>query len=299
MKKIDYNRAVVINVDVQKAFGEEAQSPKLQGLRPTEKAEVENAAKLSSAAYAAGAAIVVTQDWHNTPGTVLPDGKIDDRAKDEFEIYGEHSVGKTPDAELSAPLAKVMTKLDRGEAPAGGAEGGGQRDHGGDGVARGGLGGEAIGYDDNEIRRFVARGGGERGKFYPRRLVEPAAQVGAQQVGATVGHGGGEGEGGQAGGGEFGDDGGGVEGGENGVAGAGMGEAEGEDGFRALAATGPAERDAGGGEAAQVEPGIAGSRGQSVGNRGGGGGEDGHGKGEKSGRRAGCDGLKKWASRLI
>jgi nicotinamidase-related amidase len=115
MKKIDYNRAVVINVDVQKAFGEEAQSPKLQGLRPTEKAEVENAAKLSSAAYAAGATIVVTQDWHNTPGTVLPDGKIDDRAKDEFEIYGEHSVGKTPDAELSAPLAKVMSKLERAE----------------------------------------------------------------------------------------------------------------------------------------------------------------------------------------
>jgi hypothetical protein len=49
-----------------------------------------------------------------------------------------------------------------------------------------------------------------------------------------------------------------------------------------------------------MEPGIAGSRGQSVGNRGGGGGEDGHDKGERSGRRAGCGWVKKnRASRLI
>jgi nicotinamidase-related amidase len=115
---VDLSRAVVVNVDVQNAFGEEAASDKLQGLEPSEKKEVDKAAQLSEATHAAGGAVVVTKDWHTAPGTELPDGTIDNRAQDEFAIYGEHALGKTKDAELNTRLERTVQKLEQREGTA-------------------------------------------------------------------------------------------------------------------------------------------------------------------------------------
>lgn len=112
---VDLGRAVVVNVDVQKAFGAEAESDKLRTLRPTEGQEVAKAGALSQAVHAAGGTVVVTKDWHNAPGTRLPDGRIDDRAAGEFEIYGRHAVVGTPDTDLNAPLEKVVQALEAKE----------------------------------------------------------------------------------------------------------------------------------------------------------------------------------------
>ncbi len=111
----DPSRVVVVNVDVQNAFGEEAQSDKLKTLRPTERDEVARAAALSDAVHAAGGAVIVTKDWHSKPGTRLPDGQIDDRAVEEFGIYGEHAIGGTRDAELNDRLESTVQKMEARE----------------------------------------------------------------------------------------------------------------------------------------------------------------------------------------
>ena len=63
--RVDLGRAIVVNVDVQKAFGFEANSDKLRGLRPSEGEEIAKAAELSRAVHEAGGA-----------DTVLITGKI-------------------------------------------------------------------------------------------------------------------------------------------------------------------------------------------------------------------------------
>jgi nicotinamidase-related amidase len=118
VKGPDLSRAVVVNVDVQRAFGAEADSEKLRGLRPTEGQEIAQSAALSKAVHQAGGTVVVTKDWHNEPGTKLPDGQIDDRAKEEFGIYGKHAVAGTADAELNAPLERVVRELEAQEGVA-------------------------------------------------------------------------------------------------------------------------------------------------------------------------------------
>jgi nicotinamidase-related amidase len=114
-KKIDLERALVLNVDVQRAFGEEAESEKLRGLRPTEKSEIDAASKISEAVHEAGGTVVVTKDWHNPVGAELPGGEIDRRSKDEFEIYGAHALAKTKDAEINRPLERTVQRLEKRE----------------------------------------------------------------------------------------------------------------------------------------------------------------------------------------
>ncbi len=104
----------------------------------------------------------------------------------------------------------------------------------------------------------MARRGGERGEFFTRGLVQASAEVGAQQVGAALGDGGGERKHGVAGGPQGVGDRSGVEGREHGVSGAGVRQAKVEQGRGRLAAAGATERDARGGETPQVRPGVGG-----------------------------------------
>ena len=115
---VDLSRAAVINVDVQNAFGEKAQADNLRGLRDSEKAEVDKAAQLSEAAHEAGGAVVVTKDWHNEVGKELLDGKIDERSKGEFDIYGEHALAGSKDAQLNEPMEQTVQKLEAKEGQA-------------------------------------------------------------------------------------------------------------------------------------------------------------------------------------
>lgn len=115
---VDLSRAVVINVDVQNAFGAEAQSDKLRSLRPTEGREVEQAAALSKAVHQAGGAVIVTKDWHSQPGTRLADGQIDHRAEGEFQLYGTHALAGSRDAELNRPLERALVELELKEGRA-------------------------------------------------------------------------------------------------------------------------------------------------------------------------------------
>lgn len=112
---VDLSRAAVINVDIQNAFGKNAQAEALSALRDTEDAEIQNAARLSEAAHAAGGVVIVTKDLHNKVGTKLSDGKIDNRSQGEFDIYGEHALTGSKDAELNAPLEQSIQKLEAAE----------------------------------------------------------------------------------------------------------------------------------------------------------------------------------------
>lgn len=110
---VELRRAVLVNVDVQNAFGRQATSPVLRGLRSSEGREVRAVAQLSQAVFEAGGTVVVTKDWHNRPGTRLGPGLVDDRAKDEFAIYGPHAAAHSKDAALNQPLEETISKLER------------------------------------------------------------------------------------------------------------------------------------------------------------------------------------------
>lgn len=112
---VDLSRAVVINVDVQNAFGKEAESDKLRALRSSEGSEIERAAELSKAVHQAGGAVIVTKDWHTQPGTQLADGQVDERAAGEFQIYGQHALAGSRDAELNRPLERAVAELEAKE----------------------------------------------------------------------------------------------------------------------------------------------------------------------------------------
>lgn len=111
MSKINFKKTLIVDVDIQNAFGAKAASDKLRGLRPTEQSEVDNAAKLTEAVHEGGGTVAVTADWHNKPGTKVA-GQVDNRAVDEFGIYGEHAVAGTEDAKLNDPLEQVVQKLE-------------------------------------------------------------------------------------------------------------------------------------------------------------------------------------------
>lgn len=115
---VDLSRAVVINVDVQNAFGAEAASDKLRELRPTEAREIEHAAALSKAVHQAGGVVIVTKDWHSQPGTRLADGQLDQRAESEFQLYGQHALAGSRDAELNRPLERAVAELEGKEGRA-------------------------------------------------------------------------------------------------------------------------------------------------------------------------------------
>ncbi len=112
MKSIDLQRTLVLNIDIQNGFGKNAQSDKLRGLRSSEDSEVAKSAQLSEAVYDAGGKVVVTKDWHNALGTKLSDGKIDNRAADEFALYDEHCVAGGKDTELNAPLEAAVQRME-------------------------------------------------------------------------------------------------------------------------------------------------------------------------------------------
>jgi len=116
------SRVVYLGIDVQKAFGREAKSANLATLAShpegDETAEVLNNARLASAVYGAGGTVIVTKDWHNPVGTHLTaDGQtlVDNRAADEFAIYGEHATPADGDADLNAPLESALQLLEKSD----------------------------------------------------------------------------------------------------------------------------------------------------------------------------------------
>lgn len=112
-------RIVYLGIDVQKAFGREAKSANLATLASQpegdEAVEVQNNARLASAVYQAGGTIIVTKDWHNPVGTrIAVEGGtvVDNRAADEFAIYGEHATSADGDSDLNAPLETALRQLE-------------------------------------------------------------------------------------------------------------------------------------------------------------------------------------------
>ena len=112
-------RVVYLGIDVQKAFGREAKSANLATLasKPEgdESAEVLNNARLAEAVYEAGGTVIVTKDWHNPVGTrIEANGQtlVDNRAADEFAIYGEHATQADGDSDLNAPLESALKGLE-------------------------------------------------------------------------------------------------------------------------------------------------------------------------------------------
>ena len=112
---------IYLGIDIQKAFGKEALSPRLKLLAShpegDEDREVEANARLATSVYAAGGLVVVSRDWHNPVGTVLegPGGSriIDNRSVEEFERYGVHATPGTGDSELNAPLQIALRQLEQ------------------------------------------------------------------------------------------------------------------------------------------------------------------------------------------
>ncbi len=107
-------------VDVQRGFGYRAESPILRGLQPSEKAETRLSADLVRKVYDGGGHVVVTQDWHNRPGTVLTDpatgqNVVDDRSIAEFDQWGAHCIPGTGDARLNGPLKTVVKAIEKQE----------------------------------------------------------------------------------------------------------------------------------------------------------------------------------------
>jgi nicotinamidase-related amidase len=111
----DLAKSVVISIDVENAFGEHARSEKLRGLRDSERGEVEKVVRLSEAVHEAGGAVVVVLDRHNRPGTILPDGSVDNRSVKEFEIYGAHAVTGSRDAQMNPPLRSAVRRMEARE----------------------------------------------------------------------------------------------------------------------------------------------------------------------------------------
>ena len=116
------SRVVYLGIDVQKAFGREAKSANLATLAShpegDESVEVLNNARLASAVYEAGGTVIVTKDWHNPVGTRLTaDGQtlVDNRAADEFAIYGEHATQADGDSDLNAPLESALQQLEKSD----------------------------------------------------------------------------------------------------------------------------------------------------------------------------------------
>lgn len=112
-------RVVYLGIDVQKAFGREAKSANLATLASQpegdESVEVINNARLASAVYQAGGTVIVTKDWHNPVGTrITIEGEtiVDNRAADEFAIYGEHATWADGDSDLNAPLETALQQLE-------------------------------------------------------------------------------------------------------------------------------------------------------------------------------------------
>ncbi|MBX3169289.1 MAG: isochorismatase family protein [Candidatus Eremiobacteraeota bacterium] len=112
-------RLVYLGIDVQKAFGREAKSANLATLASQpegdESIEVLNNARLASAVYQAGGTVIVTKDWHNPVGTrIAIEGRtvVDNRAADEFAIYGEHATPADGDSNLNAPLETALQQLE-------------------------------------------------------------------------------------------------------------------------------------------------------------------------------------------
>lgn len=112
-------RVVYLGIDVQKAFGSEAKSANLATLAShpegNETVEVENNARLASAVYQAGGTVIVTKDLHNPVGTHIATESgtvVDNRAADEFAIYGEHATHADGDADLNAPLEEALQRLE-------------------------------------------------------------------------------------------------------------------------------------------------------------------------------------------
>lgn len=119
---IQSSRVVYLGIDVQKAFGREAKSANLATLAShpegDEAAEVLNNARLASAVYEVGGTVIVTKDWHNPLGTPLTaDGQtlVDDRAAEEFAIYGEHATPADGDSDLNAALESALQQLEKSE----------------------------------------------------------------------------------------------------------------------------------------------------------------------------------------
>ncbi|MBN9420421.1 hypothetical protein ABS71_16140 [bacterium SCN 62-11] len=113
-------RVVFLGIDVQKAFGREAKSTNLATLAShpegDESREVLNNARLASAVYQAGGTVIVTKDWHNPVGTEISSGDrtiVDNRAADEFAIYGEHATPGDGDSDLNAPLEAALQQLEK------------------------------------------------------------------------------------------------------------------------------------------------------------------------------------------
>ena len=104
------------------------------------------------------------------------------------------------------------------------------------------------------VADYEGDGAGGRDEGGTVGVVQAAAEVGAQQIGAAVRAGAAHRLAGQAGGGEVGGEGRGVQRRVDGIAGGGVGGLEGEVGLGRLGVAGAAEGDAGGGEAAQAAP---------------------------------------------
>lgn len=108
-------RVIYIGIDVQKAFGSQAKSAKLatlaSGAEGDETREITNNARLAEAVYDAGGTVIVTKDWHNPVGTLV-DGLVDNRAADEFAIYGEHATSADGDSDLNPALESTVKALE-------------------------------------------------------------------------------------------------------------------------------------------------------------------------------------------
>ena len=112
---ISASRVIYMGIDVQKAFGSQAKSARLATLASQpegdEEQEIHNNARLASAVYAAGGTIIVSKDWHNPVGTKVGD-LVDNRAADEFAVYGEHATEADGDSDLNAPLESALQNLE-------------------------------------------------------------------------------------------------------------------------------------------------------------------------------------------
>lgn len=113
---------VYLGIDIQKAFGAQAKSSKLATLASQpegdEASEIHNNSRLAEAVFEAGGTVIVTKDWHNPVGTPIQTGQqtvVDNRAADEFAIYGEHATSFDGDSDLNPPLEQTLQKLEARE----------------------------------------------------------------------------------------------------------------------------------------------------------------------------------------
>jgi len=111
-------RTIVVDIDSQKGFGEAAASDRLQGLAKSERAEVAAGARIAAAVHGGGGTVFFSRDTHNRPGTLLCDGRVDNRAAEHFGIFGEHCLPGTADHELDPEKAAALAKMERAEGRA-------------------------------------------------------------------------------------------------------------------------------------------------------------------------------------